>query len=48
MCGAKRRMITPVFDENGVIKYVFNNVRDITGLNKVRDRQGTDLRADRG
>lgn len=28
---------TPIFDENGAIKYVFNNVRDITGLNKVQD-----------
>ncbi len=26
---------TPVFDENGQVRYVFNNVRDITELNKI-------------
>lgn len=28
---------TPIFDEQGEIKYIFNNVRDITGLNSLQD-----------
>ena len=28
---------TPIFGENGEIEYIFNNVRDITALNNLRD-----------
>lgn len=29
---------TPIFDDDGNIRYVFNNVRDITKLNKLQDQ----------